>query len=247
MCTVLGVARSTYYKSFNKTKSARDVENEELKSAIKKIYKENKGIYGAPRIHHILGKEGFNVSLKRVQRKMTELGICAITVKKHKPYSSKKVSEGLENVLKRDFSTTSINEKWVGDITYIHTIKDGWCYLASVLDLYSKKIIGYAFGKRMTNDLVIKSLKNAYYSQSPDKDKEIIFHSDLGSQYTSNDLREICTEFNIVQSFSKKGCPYDNACIESFHSSIKKEEIYRNKYRTFEEANRAIFRYIKGC
>ena len=96
----------------------------------------------------------------------------------------------------------------------------------------------------MTNDLVIKSLKNAYYSQSPDKDKEIIFHSDLGSQYTSNDLREICTEFNIVQSFSKKGCPYDNACIESFHSSIKKEEIYRNTYRTFEEANRAIFRYI---
>ena len=112
---------------------------------------------------------------------MTELGICAITVKKHKPYSSKKVSEDLENVLKRDFSTTSINEKWVGDITYILTIKDGWCYLASVLDLYSKKIIGYAFDKRMTNDLVIKSLKNAYYSQSPDKDKEIIFHSNLGS------------------------------------------------------------------
>ena len=165
MCTVLGVARSTYYKSFDKTKSARELENEELKSAIKRIYKENKGIYGAPRIHYILGIEGFNVSLKRVQRLMTKLNLCAVTVKKYKPHSSKKVVEDLENVLKRDFTTTYINEKWVGDITYIHTSRDGWCYLASVLDLHSKKIIGYAFGKRMTNDLVVKALKNAYYNQ----------------------------------------------------------------------------------
>lgn len=246
MCTVLGVARSTYYKYFNKTKSERELENEKLEVAIKRIYNENKGIYGAPRIHHILSTEGFKVSLKRVQRRMTELGLCAITVKKYKPYTSKKVAEGLENVLKRDFTTNSINEKWVGDITYIHTIKDGWCYLASVLDLHSKKIIGYAFGKRMTNDLVTKALKNAYYNQSPDKNKKLIFHSDLGSQYTSNDLKKLCKKFNITQSFSKKGCPYDNACIESFHSSIKKEEIYRNTYRTFEEANIAIFKYIEG-
>jgi putative transposase len=246
MCTALGVARSTYYKSLNKIKSSREIENEKLKGAIKRIYTDNKGIYGAPRIHHILKTDGFTVSLKRVQRRMTELGLCAITVKKYKPHSNKKVAEGLENVLKRDFTTTSINEKWVGDITYIHTIKDGWCYLASVLDLHSKKIIGYAFGRRMTNDLVVRSLKNAYYSQSPDKNKQLIFHSDLGSQYTSNDLKELCKEFNIIQSFSKKGCPYDNACIESFHSSIKKEEIYRNIYRTFEEANVAIFKYIEG-
>ena len=246
MCTVLGVARSTYYKFFDKTKSARQLENEELKAAISRIYKANKGIYGAPRIHHILVTEGFNVSLKRVQRKIIELGLCAVTVKKYKPHSNKKVAEGLENVLKRNFSTTSINEKWVGDITYIHTIKDGWCYSASVLDLHSKKIIGYAFGKRMTNNLVIKALKNAYYSQNHDKNKQIIFHTYLGAQYTSNDLKELCKEFNIIQSFSKKGCPYDNACIESFHSSIKKEEIYRNTCSTLEEANIAIFKYIEG-
>ena len=246
MCTVLGVARSTYYKFSDKTKSTREVENDKLKAAILRIYKANKGIYGAPRIHKILSIEGFNASLKRVQRKMTELGLCAVTVKKYKPHSNKKVIEGLENVLKRDFTTTSINEKWVGDITNIHTIKDGWCYLASVLDLHSKKIIGYAFGKRMTNELVKKALSNAYYSQVPDKNKKLIFHTDLGAQYTSNDLKELCKKFNIIQSFSKKGCPYDNACIESFHSSIKKEEIYRNKYRTFEEANVAIFKYIEG-
>ena len=124
---------------FDKTKSAREIENEKLKAAIIKIYKANKGIYGAPRIHHILGTEGFNVSIKRVQRRMTELGLCAITVKKYNHHSNKKVAEGLENVLKRGFTTTSINEKWVGDITYIHTIRDGWCYLASVLNLHPKK------------------------------------------------------------------------------------------------------------
>lgn len=111
MCTVLGVARSTYYKSFDKSKSSREIENEELNTAIKRIYKDNRGIYGAPRIHHILGIEGFKISLKRVQRRMSELGICAVTIKKYKPHSSKKITEGLENVLRRDFNTTSINEK----------------------------------------------------------------------------------------------------------------------------------------
>ena len=98
----------------------------------------------------------------------------------------------------------------------------------------------------MTNNLVIKDLKNAYYSQNSDKNKHIIFHTDLGSQYTSNDLKQLCKEFSIIQSFSKKGCQYDNSCIESFHFSIKKEEIYRNTYRTFEEANISIFKYIEG-
>lgn len=110
MCTVLGVARSTYYKSFDKTKSTREIENQKLKSAIIKIYKANKGIYGDPRIHHILGGKAFKVSLKRVQRLMVELGLCAITVKKYKAHSSKK---DLENVLKRNFTTTSINEKCI--------------------------------------------------------------------------------------------------------------------------------------
>ncbi|SFB44305.1 HTH-like domain-containing protein [Clostridium frigidicarnis] len=141
MCTVLGVARSTYYKSSDKTKSIREKENEELKIAIKRTYKDNKGIYGAPRIHHILKTEEFKVSLKRIQRRMIELALCSITVKKYKSHSNKKVAEDLENVLKRNFTTNSINEKRVGDITYIHTIKDGWCYLASVLDLHSKKIL----------------------------------------------------------------------------------------------------------
>ena len=244
MCSVLGIARSTYYKKINSQESSRSKENKILKQAILKIYNDNKGRYGSPKIHFLMKQQGYKISEKRVQRFMREMNLYAITVKKYKHTSSKKVIEGLENVLKRDFTTTTINEKWVGDITYIYTLKDGWTYLASVLDLYSKKIIGYAYGTNMTNDLVITALKRAYSSQNPDK--QLIFHTDLGSQYTSNDMRMLCEELNIIQSFSKKGCPYDNACIESFHASLKKEEVYTKIYKDFNEAKLAIFAYIEG-
>ena len=98
----------------------------------------------------------------------------------------------------------------------------------------------------MTNDLVITALKNACYLQRVDKNSKIIFHSDLGSQYTSNDMKDLCNKFNITQSFSEKGCPYDNACIESFHAVLKKEEIYRNIYKNYEDAKKVIFEYIEG-
>ena len=150
----------------------------------------------------------------------------------------------MENVLKRDFSTTTINEKWVGDITYIHTLKDGWTYLTSVMDLHSKKIIGYAYGKLMTTDLVLTALKNAYSSQNPPDG--VIFHSDLGSEYTSIEVKETCKDLKIVQSFSKKGCSYDNACIESFHAILKKEEVYRTNYYDYYTARIALFRFIEG-
>lgn len=241
-----GIAKSTIAGWVKDTKEIKIDENEVLKKSIVKKYKESNGIYGAPKIHKELVKDGVKASLKRVQRKMKELGFVARTVKKYKPHSNKNVKENLENVLNQDFTTTTINEKWVGDITYIHTLKDGWCYLASVLDLYSKKVIGHAFGRKMTTDLVVKALENAYYTQNPDKNNKIIFHSDLGSQYTSLEMKSKCEEFNILQSFSKKGCPYDNACIESFHASFKKEEIYLNKYITFDDARISIFRYIEG-
>ena len=100
--------------------------------------------------------------------------------------------------------------------------------------------------KRWIITYVLTALKNAYYIQAPDKSTSLIFHSDLGLQYTSNDMKELCYNLNITQSFNQKGCPYDNACIESFHAIIKKEEIYRNIYKTFEEAKIAIFKYIES-
>ena len=246
MCSILGVPRSTYYSKINPKKSDREIENDKLKKAILKHYKESKCRYGVPKIKIMLLKDGFNVSIKKTQRLMRELGIKSIILKKYRPASIKKPKEGLKSVLKLDFTATSINEKQVGDITYIKTQKDGWCYLASVLDLHYKKIVGYSFGKNMTNDLVITALKNACYLQRVDKNSKIIFHSDLGSQYTSNDMKDLCNKFNITQSFSEKGCPYDNACIESFHAVLKKEEIYRNIYKNYEDAKKVIFEYIEG-
>jgi transposase InsO family protein len=175
---------------------------------------------------------------------MKKLSIASIVIKKYRPCRNKAVIEERKNILNRDFSTTTINEKWVGDITYIHTIKDGWCYLASVMDLHTRKIVGYSFSKTMDSSLVIAALKNAYKTQKPNG--SIIFHSDLGTQYISEAYRDQLTEYKMIVSYSRKGCPYDNACIESFHSVLKKEEVNRVTYYDYAAARLALFKYIEG-
>jgi transposase InsO family protein len=185
------------------------------------------------------------VLIERNNQLMKKLGIRSIIVKKYRPTSSKKKIEAKENVLKRDFSTTTINQKWVTDITYIHTIKDGWCYLASVMDLYSRKIIGYAMSKSIDTDLALQAVKNAIKLQKPTK--PLILHSDLGCQYTSSAFKEYIASINIIKhSFSGKGCPYDNACIESFHATLKKEEVHLVNYFDYDVARLAIFEYIEA-
>lgn len=244
MCETLKVPKSTYYQSFHKTESKRDRERRELTQRIVEIHNESKKRYGAPKIHQVLLKQGYTVSLKRVQRLMKVAGIQSIIIKKFRPTPSKEKVEDRDNILKRDFSTTGINQKWVGDITYIHTLRDGWCYLASVLDLYSRKVIGYSFGRSMSSELVEKALENAYLSQKPAGG--IIFHSDLGSQYTSDSFAKMIEGYNMTHSFSYKGSPYDNACIESFHSILKKEEVHPVRYLDFNHARVALFQYIEG-
>lgn len=133
---------------------------------------------------------------------------------------------------------------WVGDITYINTLKDGWCYLATVMDLHTKKIVGYSFSRSMTTDLIIRALENAYYSQNPSGG--IVFHSDLGSQYTSDDFAKKIQAYKMTHSFSHKGSPYDNACIESFHAILKKEEVNHENYLDFDSARISLFKYIEG-
>ncbi|HBZ09314.1 MAG TPA: IS3 family transposase [Bacillus bacterium] len=244
MCEVLELPRSSYYLTLQETESKRERENKELTKRIKEIHEESKGRYGAPKIHQYLCAEGYRVSLKRVQRLMKKEGIRSIVIKKYRPTPSKETVIERENILARDFSTTTINEKWVADITYIHTLKDGWCYLASVMDLHSKKIVGYSFSCTMTTDLVIKALDNAYATQLPPE--ELILHSDLGSQYTSEAFMEEAESKKIRQSFSRKGCPYDNACIESFHAILKKEEIHHVTYLDYASAKIHLFQYIEG-
>jgi len=244
MCDVLDVPRSTYYDSLDKTISNRDQENHELTERIIEIHNESKHRYGAPKIHYILREEGHQVSLKRVQRLMKKANIRSIIVKKFRPTSSKEKVVERENILQRDFSTETINEKWVGDITYIHTLKHGWCYLASVMDLHTKKIIGHSFDRKMTTELVTKALENAYYTQQPNEG--LIFHSDLGTQYTSDEFKNVIDQYKMIQSFSYKGSPYDNACIESFHATLKKEEVNHVQYIDYKSAKLALFQYIEG-
>ncbi|MTT31634.1 IS3 family transposase [Terrilactibacillus sp. BCM23-1] len=244
VCQVLDMPRSTYYQAKSAGESSLARENRKLMQRIQTLYTESKRRYGAPKIQKRLRKEGFMVSLKRVQQLMRRANLRSIIVKKYRPQSSQGPVENRKNVLAQDFTTTKINQKWVADITYIHTIKEGWCYLASVMDLCTRKIIGYSFSRSMTTELALKALDNACVNQNPEPG--LILHTDLGSQYTSHEFEKAIQEKQIVHSFSKKGCPYDNACIESFHATLKKEEIHQTTYHDFNEARRALFQYIEG-
>lgn len=244
MCRILKLPKSTYYQSFHKKPNSYHVANERLLARIRVIHKESKERYGAPKIFKVLEQEGYKGSMDRIQRIMKGAGIRSAITKKYHPTSTQKPVMERENVLKQDFSTTTINEKWVADITYIHTLRDGWCYLASVLDLHSKKIVGYKFGRKMTVELVLEAMENAVQAQNPAPG--LIVHTDLGTQYTSEDFQEQLKKYKMIPSFSRKGCPYDNACIESFHATLKKEEVYRTRYDSFEVARVALFKYIEN-
>ncbi|WP_183108782.1 IS3 family transposase [Thermohalobacter berrensis] len=155
LCETLELPLSTYYDRRPRKKSNKTLENEKLKKEIMSVYLDSKKRYGAPKIRQILKSRGWSISLKRVQRLMQKLGIRSIVSKKFKYYSSKS-NDGIgENIIKRDFPATYINQKWVAYIAYIYTIKDGWYHLASIMDLYTRKIIGYSFSKSMTTKLTI--------------------------------------------------------------------------------------------
>lgn len=244
MCKVLKFPRSTYYEALIRVPSKRELDNQVFRANIKNVYDESKKRYGAIKIHQKLVAAGIPCSIKRVQRHMKVLGIHSIVVKKYKPHSTKNTVPEKENILNRDFIATDINQKWCTDITYIHVLKEGWTYLASVMDLFSRKIVGYAYGKNMTAELAVKAVENACLNVT--NTEGIILHSDLGTQYTSNQFQQLIAEKKLIHSFSRKGNPYDNACIESFHSVLKKEEVYVHKYIDFEHAQRALFEYIES-
>jgi putative transposase len=217
---------------------------EQLIERIKWHFTDSDGIYGSPKITQLLRKEGWKVAERTVGLIMNELGLRSCTTKKYRVQTtdSKHDLPIAPNLLNQDFSTTAPNKVWVTDITYI-PCREGRMYLASVLDLYTRKIVGWKLGDRMTNDLVLDALKQAYNAKKPTAG--LIHHSDRGSQYASHDYRNQLKEYKMKASMSRKGNCYDNACIESFHSLIKKELIYRKKLQTKKEAREKIFRYIE--
>lgn len=246
MCKVLGIARSEYYYQINKKKNSYQEANEKLDKEIKEEYEKSKGRYGSPKIQKILEKRGIKVSQKRVARRMKKMGLRSITIRKFRPSGSKgKVDDtNKPNLLEQNFKAEGLREKMVSDITYIYTKEKGWTYLAIVMDLYSLSIIGYSYGETMDAELVVKAIENAR-AKGKFK-KEAIFHSDLGSQYTSNKVEKYLKELELVHSYSKKGYPYDNASMESFNAILKKEEVNLHVYKTFEEAKIVIFEFIES-
>ena len=245
LCKCMGIHHSVYYYHKNNKTNKYKENNKELDIQIMEIYTESKRRYGSPKIQKVLASKGIKTSQKRVARRMRKLGIRSIVVKKYNYAGNKKVDDtNKPNLLEQDFKATKPKEKWVGDITYIYTKELGWTYLAIVMDLYDLKIVGYEYGKHMTANLVIQALNNAICNRGIEEG--MIFHSDLGSQYTSNDYEELLKTLKIKHSYSKKGYPYDNASMESFNAILKKEEVNQRSYVTFEEARLAIFEFIES-
>ncbi|GGG62958.1 IS3 family transposase [Paenibacillus radicis (ex Gao et al. 2016)] len=200
--------------------------------------------YGSPKITSLLRKEGWKVSERFVGKLMKENGLRSCVTKKYRVNTTDSNHDQpiAPNLLNQNFETTAPNKVWVTDITYI-PCREGRMYLASVLDLYTRKIVGWKLADRMTTDLVLAALDQAYEAQKPKK--KLIHHSDRGSQYASEDYRKRLKTYKMKASMSRKGNCYDNACIESFHSVLKKEFVYCTKFNTKAQAQQEMFEYIE--
>jgi putative transposase len=243
MCEIFNVSRSGYYSWINREPSKRNIVNQKLDQNIKLIFEENKSRYGAPRITRALKAQNENHSLNKVARRMNKMNLQAIAKKKFKVTTDSEHTKPIyENVLNRDFVAAKINQKWVGDISYVKT-EEGWMYLSVVIDLYSRAIVGWAMEARMTKDLVCSALTMALFRRK--FPGGVIVHSDRGSQYCSDRYRKLIKNYKLIGSMSRKANCWDNAIAESFFHTLKVELVYENKYKTREEAKSSIFRYIE--
>jgi putative transposase len=244
MCSLFSVSRSGYYAWINHKPSTRELENINLDNKIASIFSNNKQRYGSPRITRELKKDGHPCSYNRVANRMKALNLKALAKKKFKVTTDSEHSKPVfKNILNRDFTTTQINQKWAGDITYIAT-NEGWLYLAVIIDLHSRAIIGWSMSKRMTKQLVCDALIMALFNRK--FPENVIVHTDRGSQYCSNKYRKIIKNNKLTGSMSRKGNCWDNAISESFFHTLKVELIHQQKYLTRQEAKSNIFQYIEG-
>jgi putative transposase len=242
-CRVLGIAASRYYEWERKRHSERAVQDGALLVSIRRIFAKFRSRYGGPRVHDQLGREGIHVSRKRVARLMREAGLRAKGRRKYKATTdSNHALPVAPNLLDRDFQASRPNTVWVSDITYIWT-RQGWMYLAVILDLYSRKVVGWSLDERMTAALVCNALDAAVHLRRPKP--ELIFHSDRGSQYASHAFRRRLWRHGMRQSMSRKGDCWDNAVAESFFATLKKELVRNRAFDTRDDARAEVFEYIE--
>ncbi|WP_245552119.1 IS3 family transposase [Chitinophaga pinensis] len=245
MCKVFKVSRSGYYAWLIRKPSKQAIENHALSDRIEAIYRSGKGRYGSPKVTRVLKSDGIHVSQRRVARIMRSKGLRSVIVGKFKVCTtdSNHDKEVSSNILNREFTATSPSEKWVSDITYIRT-KSGWLYLTVIMDLFDRKILGWAMSKGMTAaETVVAAWKMAIRNRSVKE--HMIIHSDRGVQYASHEFRILLKSGQIRQSMSRKGNCWDNSVCENFFKILKSETGINIIYDSFEVARREIFEFIE--
>ena len=244
MCEVLDVSRSGYYTWRTRPASQREMADEVYMEQIKQFYDDSHQTYGYERIWHDLQVSGILCGKHRVRRLMREQGLVAKQTKRYKRTTKANPDHQLApNLLDGDFEAKSPNTKWCADITYIPT-QEGWLYLAVILDLFSRRIVGWAMDKRMKQQLVSTALLMALRQRQPREG--LIHHNDRGSQYTSKTFQDLLATHKITPSMSGRGNCYDNAPVESFFGTLKTELVNHAVYRTRQDAMTDIFFFIEG-
>jgi len=244
ICRVLRVSRSGFYRWRKAVPSLRALCQEHLLKAIRRVHQEHRELYGSPRVHRALRIDGQMVCRNTVARLMRKANIRARTRRGFLPRTTDSAHQQpvARNLLARDFAADAVNRKWVADITYVPT-DQGWLYLAAVLDVYSRRIIGWSMSESLATELVSDALKMALSWREPRG--SLLHHSDRGVQYASEDYQQLLKDHDIQVSMSGRGNCYDNAMMESFWATLKTELVYLQRYAGHEEARQSIFEYIE--
>ena len=245
MCEVLEVSRSGFYAWLRSPESERSRANRALLTEMRIAFDRSRQTYGSPRLVVELNESGLSCSENRVARLMRLSGIRAVGKRKYPAGSGTNSSHNhavAENLLNRDFSVNYPNEVWLSDITYVWTT-EGWLYLAGVIDLHSRMLVGWSMGPRVTAELTLEALRQAISRR--DVKPDLMHHSDRGGQYAATEYQKLLTQTKMICSMSRKGDCWDNAPMESFFATLKTELVYREQFKTREEARAKIFEYIE--
>jgi putative transposase len=243
MVKIFGVSRSGYSAWRKRDHSKKEQAELKLVRVIEQVHQGSRGTYGSPRVLQVLKGMGVPAGKSKVERTMRKHGIRAKMKRKFKVTTDSKHNLPVApNLLERNFSPAKPNEVWASDITYVWT-KEGWLFLAVIVDLFSRQIVGWSVDKRMKRELVLSALRQAYFGRKPGCG--LVFHSDRGSQYCSGDFRKALKSYRMLQSQSRKGDCWDNAVVESFFHTLKTELIFHEDFETREEAQQKIFEWIE--
>jgi len=248
LCDAMQVSSSGFYRWLHAEPSPRAKRTTSIQQSVLQVYEQSNCIYGSYKIAAILKSDDQLETACRntVARTMRDLGIKSRVSRKFKPTTtvSDPSKKPAPNILSQDFDASAPNQKWVADITYLPTVT-GWVYLAVVIDLFSRKVVGWNMSDRLTTPLVTGALKNAIESRKPET-KELLHHSDRGCQYTSETFQQILRTTSITCSMSRTGCCYDNAVVERFFWSLKHEWTKFEKYSNLDDARLSVFKYIES-